>query len=208
MRTTSDNSIGSNMKLAMDLWPNATWTDHLQDLWRERLTGLNQDIVHDAIRLVKPMFSSHQPELKWVLSKCSELAEQRNPRFLSGNQRPTFWYASWTQQSRHGDFKVRYGKWCQSEEEACAVIPPGCEGRVSSSDPKEDPYTSDDQRLEEDTARQWLATASRDTISGLLVRLRSQGFFKDKPLPGRIGDWSRIQAMTVHAASIVYGGAK
>ena len=198
MRTTSDNSITSNLKLAVALWPNAQWTDELRALWRERLEGLNQDIVADAIKLVKPQFSSHQPELKWVLTKCSELAEQRNPRFLSGNQRPTFWYASWQQQSRLGSYLVRYGKWCQSEEEAYRAIPQGCKGSVTASDAKEDSgYPQIAQ--EEQEARSWLQTAEREMIARLLVRLRKVGFCTRK-LPGRVSEWSRMEAMTVYAA--------
>jgi hypothetical protein len=203
MRTTSDNSIGKNMALAMALWPNATWTEQLQDLWRERLVGLNQDIVADAIKLVKPQFSSHQPELKWVLSKCAELHEQRMPRVFSGNQRPTFWHASWTQASRHGPWPVRYGIWCDSQEHAYACIPAGCIGTVTSSDHKDDPYTREQARQEEDEARLWLASMQRDRIVELVTRLRKIGFFADKTLPARIGDWSRMEAMMVYAAHVL-----
>lgn len=198
MRTTSDNSITSNLKLAVALWPNAQWTDELRALWRERLEGLNQDIVADAIKLVKPAFSSHQPELKWVLTKCSELHEQRNPRFLSGNQRPVFWYASWQQPSRHNSYLVRYGKWCQSEDEAYRAIPQGCRGSVTASDAKEDsgyPQIAE----EEQEARSWLQTAEREMIARLLVRLRKLGFCTRK-LPGRVSEWNRVEAMTVYAA--------
>lgn len=199
MRTTSDNSIGSNIKLATALWPNASWTDELKALWRERLEGLNQDIVADAIKLVKPMFSSHQPELKWVLQKCSELHEQRNPRFLSGNAQAEFWYASWTQPSRHGDWPVRYGRWCQTQEEAQASIPRGCSGTVTSSSKAEDPAAKSELRMEEDEARAWLASIEREEIVRLLVRLRKVGFCT-RQLPSKIGDWSRMEAMTVYAA--------
>ena len=199
MRTTSDNSINGNLRLAMALWPNASWTDELKALWRERLEGLNQDIVADAIKLVKPQFSSHQPELKWVLSKCAELHEQRNPRFLSGNQRPTFWYASWRQESRHGPWSVRVGCWYPSEEEARRAAASGSNGTVVSSNPKDDEYTASDMRYEEDEARQWLAGVEREEIARLLVRLRKVGFCTDK-LPAQIGNWNRMQAMTVYAA--------
>ncbi len=202
MRTTSDNSIGSNMALAMALWPNATWTDQLQDLWRERLSGLNQDIVHDAIKLVKPAFSSHQPELKWVLQKCSELAEQRMPRIFSGNQRPTFWYASWSQPSRHGPWPVRYGKTCSSEEEAYAAIPAGCTGTVTCTDPADNRYSQADARSEEQEAREWLETAPREEIRALLEYLRPMGFCT-RSLPAKFDQWSRMEAMMVYAASKV-----
>ena len=198
MRTTSDNSINSNLRLAMALWPNAQWTDELRALWRERLEGLNQDIVADAIKLVKPQFSSHQPELKWVLTKCAELHEQRYPRFLSGNQRPVFWYASWQQPSRLGSYLVRYGKWCQSEEEAYRAIPQGCRGSVTASDAKDDSeYPQIAQ--EEQEARSWLQTAEREMIARLLVRLRQVGFCTRK-LSGKVSEWSRMEAMTVYAA--------
>ena len=202
MRTTSDNSIGSNMALAMALWPNATWSDQLQDLWRERLSGLNQDIVHDAIKLVKPAFSSHQPELKWVLQKASELHEQRMPRIFSGQQKPTFWYASWSQPSRHGPWPVRYGRMCQTQEEAYAAIPRGCSGTVTSTDPKDDTYSAPQARTEEQEAREWLATAPRETIRSLLEYLRPLGFCT-RTLPADFTQWSRMEAMMVYAASQV-----
>jgi hypothetical protein len=193
------------MALAMALWPNATWTDQLQDLWRDRLGGLNQDIVADAIKLVKPQFSSHQPELKWVLTKAAELAEQRMPRVFSGNQKPTFWYASWTQQSRHGNWPVRVGKWCQSEQEARACIPAGCAGNVSSSDPAFEPYTRDDQAFEEHRARQWVEAQPRDTLAAIIERVRKVGFLTHKLTADRT-QWSRMDAMTVHAAFVLDNG--
>lgn len=206
MRTTQGNSIESNMELAMALWPNASWTEQLQDLWIDRLKGLNQDIVAEAIRLVKPAYASHQPELKWILGKAGELAEQRSPRFLSGNQKPTFFHVTWKQRSRHGDWDVRYGRWCQSREEALAHVPAGCTPTITATDDSEDRCTRDELRAEEDEARQWLAQATREEIAGLLVHLRKSGFFKDKPLPARIGDWSRMQAMTVYAAYLMRMG--
>lgn len=202
MRTTSDNSINSNLRLAMGLWPNASWTDELKALWRDRLEGLNQDIVADAIRLVKPQFSSHQPELKWVLTKCSELAEQRNPRFMSGNQRPTFWHASRQQESRHGPWTVRVGSWHPSHEEAVRAAASGSNGVVTSSDPSDEQYSASDMRAEEDEARHWVAHAEREEIAGLLVRLRKVGFCTRK-LPGKVAGWTRMEAMTVYAAHVM-----
>ena len=60
-RTWQQNSDAIN-----GLWPQCQWTDEEIDLWREDLSGLDQDVLFEALREVKRSKDSLYPHLLWV----------------------------------------------------------------------------------------------------------------------------------------------
>ena len=192
-------TIDANIRLAMGLYPSAQWTPELLALWRERLSGLHQDIVAEAITLTKPKYSSHQPEIKWVLGQYGELYEQRHPTF----QRETpaslsSWHVSWQRTSRHGVPNAWYGCRVQTREEA-ARLAKEMGGRSIPMNPADEPYSEREALQEVAYARRLIEGMPRERIDALLERLRRVGFCKDK-LPGRVSDWSRMAVLAVYAA--------
>lgn len=61
MRTWQKNSDTIN-----GLWPHCQWTDEEIDLWHADLSGLDQDVLFEAIREVKRSRDSLYPQLAWI----------------------------------------------------------------------------------------------------------------------------------------------
>lgn len=57
---------GQNSDTINGLWPHCQWTDEEIDLWHADLSGLDQDVLFEAIREVKRSKESLYPQLAWV----------------------------------------------------------------------------------------------------------------------------------------------
>jgi len=69
MRTWDDNRTAFNQ-----LWPQCQLTDEERRLWKDDLSGLDQDVVYDALRNVKRTRDTLYPQLKWILDEHRELS--------------------------------------------------------------------------------------------------------------------------------------
>ena len=188
-----------NLALAQALWPNAQWTTPLLALWRERLSGLDQVIVTEAIKTIKPKFSSHQPELKWVLERYAELYEQAHPSWspqAKQNGSSTF-HVSWQATSKHGVPNAWYGRRCATRGEADALAR-SMGGSVRPIDIADDPFSEIEARQETDRAREIITQMPREQVTSIVTRLRSIGFCSQQ-LPGRVSDWPRMAVLAVYA---------
>jgi len=193
------STINDNIALAEALWPNASWPRQLLDLWRERLSGLDQVILTEAIKTTKPKFASHQPELKWVLERYGDLYEQRNPTFGGPSRQActSTFHVSWRKTSKHGVPGAWYGCRVQSRDEADSIAQQ-VGGRVTAIDIADDPYSEIETRQEVEMARGVIAGFARERIASILERLRRLGFCKGQ-LPSRIGEWPRMAVLAVYA---------
>lgn len=68
MRTWEENRTAINQ-----LWPMAQFTEEERRLWHDDLSGLNQDVLYDAIRNVKRNNESLYPQLKWLREEYRHL---------------------------------------------------------------------------------------------------------------------------------------
>jgi hypothetical protein len=59
------------------LWPMAVWTPEEADLWRADLSGLDHDVLFDALREVKRSRESIYPQLAWVHAAYREMMAAR-----------------------------------------------------------------------------------------------------------------------------------
>lgn len=59
------------------LWPMAVWTPEEADLWRADLSGLDHDVLFDALREVKRSRESLYPQLAWVHAAYRETMAAR-----------------------------------------------------------------------------------------------------------------------------------
>jgi hypothetical protein len=59
------------------LWPMAVWTPEEADLWRADLSGLDHDVLFDALREVKRSRESIYPQLAWVHAAYREVMAAR-----------------------------------------------------------------------------------------------------------------------------------
>ena len=59
------------------LWPMAVWTPEEADLWRADLSGLDHDVLFDALREVKRSRESIYPQLAWVHAAYREIMAAR-----------------------------------------------------------------------------------------------------------------------------------
>jgi hypothetical protein len=71
-RTWQQNSDAIN-----GLWPQCQWTDEEIDLWREDLSGLDQNLLFEALREVKRSKESLYPQLVWVHQAYRKLSADR-----------------------------------------------------------------------------------------------------------------------------------
>lgn len=55
-----------NSETINGLWPHCQWTDEEIDLWHADLSGLDQDVLFQAIREVKRSRDSLYPQLAWI----------------------------------------------------------------------------------------------------------------------------------------------
>ena len=72
MKTWDENRASINQ-----LWPTFVFTDAEKQLWHDDLSGLDQDVLHDAIRNVKRTRDTQWPQLKWMLDGYRELAHSK-----------------------------------------------------------------------------------------------------------------------------------
>jgi hypothetical protein len=68
VRTWEDNRAAINQ-----LWPQCKWTDEERRLLSDDLSGLDQDVLYDALRNVKRSRDSLYPQLPWMLQSYREL---------------------------------------------------------------------------------------------------------------------------------------
>ena len=68
MRTWDQNRAAINQ-----LWPMAQFTDEEKRLWHDDLSGIDQDVLYDALRNVKRSRDSLYPQLPWILQAYREL---------------------------------------------------------------------------------------------------------------------------------------
>jgi hypothetical protein len=72
MRSWEDNKRAINQ-----LWPQCTFTDEERRLWHDDLSGLDQDVLYDAIRNVKRAHDTLYPQLKWFREEYRHLSRLR-----------------------------------------------------------------------------------------------------------------------------------
>lgn len=72
MRTWDENRTTINQ-----LWPQCQWTDEERRLWKDDLSGLDQDVLYGALRNVKRSRDTLYPQLKWILDEYRELSWSR-----------------------------------------------------------------------------------------------------------------------------------
>ena len=72
MRTWDENRTTINQ-----LWPQCQWTDEERRLWKDDLSGLDQDVLYGALRNVKRSRDTLYPQLKWILDECRDLSWSR-----------------------------------------------------------------------------------------------------------------------------------
>jgi len=85
VRTWDENKQAINQ-----LWPMAQFTDEERRLWHDDLSGLNQDVLYDAIRNVKRNNESLYPQLKWLRDEyrhLNRLVQYVNRPSASGEKR-------------------------------------------------------------------------------------------------------------------------
>lgn len=70
-------SWDENRAAVNQLWPMMTWTDEERRLWHDDLSGLDQDVLYDALRNVKRTRDSNYPHLAWVLDSYRDMETQR-----------------------------------------------------------------------------------------------------------------------------------
>lgn len=80
MRTWDQNRQAINQ-----LWPLMEFTTEEKRLWHDDLSGLDQDVLYDAIRNVKRANDTNYPQLKWVRDEYRGLDRLRKLR----QQKPT-----------------------------------------------------------------------------------------------------------------------
>jgi hypothetical protein len=68
VRTWDQNRAAINQ-----LWPMAQFTDEEKRLWHDDLSGIDQDVLYDALRNVKRSRDSLYPQLPWILQAYREL---------------------------------------------------------------------------------------------------------------------------------------
>lgn len=68
MRTWDDNRVAINQ-----LWPQCQWSEEERRLLKDDLSGLDQDVLYDALRNVKRSRDSLYPQLPWMLQAYREL---------------------------------------------------------------------------------------------------------------------------------------
>ena len=191
-------SVADNIALAEQLWTHFAWTPALREVWIERLKGLKQHIVRQALKEVRAMYTSREPELKWVLARCGELTAQQHPEPNESRQNATAtWHVSWTRTSKHGVPNAWYGCRVQSRGEAEALARQ-MRGNCCAIDVREDPYSEMETRQEVEHARRVLADLPRERVASMVDRLRSIGFVTQK-LPPQFREWPRMAVLTVHA---------
>jgi hypothetical protein len=81
-RTWDENKTAINQ-----LWPVAQFTEEEKRLWRDDLSGLDQDTLYDAIRNAKRNHDSIYPQLKWMLDEYRSLFSSRRAALRIGAQR-------------------------------------------------------------------------------------------------------------------------
>jgi hypothetical protein len=191
-------SVHDSIALAEQLWTHFAWTPALREVWIERLKGLKQSVVKQALKEVRAMYTSREPELKWVLAKCGELSAQQYPDRVESRQDATStWHVSWQRTSRHGVPRAWYGRRVQTRAEAEALARQ-MQGHCACMDPREEPFSELDTRQEVEHARRVLADLPRERVAGMVDRLRSIGFVTQK-LPPQFREWPRMAVLTVHA---------
>lgn len=68
MRTWEDNRSAINQ-----LWPQCQWSEEERRLLKDDLSGLDQEVLYDALRNVKRSRDSLYPQLPWMLQAYREL---------------------------------------------------------------------------------------------------------------------------------------
>lgn len=192
-----DPHVGSNIKLAMELWPNAMWTPALQTLWRAEFTKMkDQTMLEQSIKWIKPLFSSHQPEIKWVVQQYARFYETKFPKYqASVAQKSQIFHVAWKAQSKFGKHMVEYGCVCHSAADAHATARDRS-GRVIANLSNTPEPTEEDFARDEREAIASLSILTRDELVGIITRLRAFGWCRDK-LPGKIEAWNRKTLLMV-----------
>ena len=72
MKTWDENRAVINQ-----LWPQCQWTDEERRLWKDDLSGLEQDVLYDSLRNVKRSRDTLYPQLKWILDEYRALSSAR-----------------------------------------------------------------------------------------------------------------------------------
>jgi hypothetical protein len=72
VRTWDENKTAINQ-----LWPQCQWTDEERRLWKDDLSGLDQDVLYGALRNVKRSRDTLYPQLKWILDEYRDLSWSR-----------------------------------------------------------------------------------------------------------------------------------
>ena len=190
--------VASNMKLSMGLWPNAMWTPELQSLWREQFSRIkDQDMLEESIKWIKPLFASHQPEIKWVIQQYARFYEAKHPKYEASVERQSrIFHVAWMQPSRLDPSRlVEYGTVCHSLQDAQAVAQQRG-GRVIQNESNTPVPTEMDYLAEEDQAKAAISNMTRPELLLIIEKIRSYGWLKDK-LPGKYELWNRTTLLMV-----------
>jgi hypothetical protein len=81
-RTWDENRQSINQ-----LWPIVQFTEEEKRLWNDDLSGLDQDMLYDAIRNAKRGHDAVYPQLKWILDEYRSLAATRRAVLRSNKPR-------------------------------------------------------------------------------------------------------------------------
>lgn len=73
MKTWEENRSAINQ-----LWPMVKFTDEEKRLWHDDLSGLDQEVLYDAIRNVKRGHDTLYPQLKWMLESYRDLFSSKS----------------------------------------------------------------------------------------------------------------------------------
>jgi hypothetical protein len=169
------NAWEQNRERIRQLWPTGMYPEHLGNLMRQRLSGLNQEWLTRAIEDVKCKFSSHQPELKWFLEAYERIEEK-----------------AWASQDRKrtpveviivDHVRVRDGKTSQ----VSTVFTDRAEAEAFA---RQQNGTIRGQRktVSDDELRAWLKSQSRAALQAAVDLVRRQGW-GEWEVPGDLDRW-------------------
>jgi len=169
------NAWEQNRERIRQLWPTAMYPEHLGNLMRQRLSGLNQEWLTQAIEDVKCKFSSHQPELKWFLEAYERIEER-----------------AWASQDRKrtpveviivDHVRVRDGKTSQ----VSTVFTDRAEAEAFA---RQQNGTIRGQRktVSDDELRAWLKAKTRSELQAAVDLVRRQGW-GEWEVPGDLDRW-------------------
>lgn len=191
----SDATVTSNMKLVTGLWPSATWTDELTSMWREKFSELkDQEMLERSIRWIRPLYSSYQPELKWVMAQYGSFYDAKHPRYERAKEASaSHFIVVWPKMHKYMMKEVEVATVCHDRQTAERIAMANGGRVLDSHDPSDDRLA-----LEESHARTALASMTREKVQESVGYVRQMGMMS-APLPADTSTWTRTQVFLVLA---------